>query len=153
MCAKGVFLYKINEINLSVGINSLQLYLIFKYGFPNLPPSNMDPPLIEFSRFFPSPTLLFGPPFIKHCRVYSLDKNLFSKTFFQQEGQFSDKMIENLHSASKLSYESSNIQIASYKEREDVNLASFVSSISSGRFGDSSCLRFSTLCRISLDLV
>ena len=34
------------------------LYLIFKYGFSNLPPpAYLDPPLIKFSRFFPPPTI------------------------------------------------------------------------------------------------
>ena len=42
-----------------IDVKNILLYLIFRYGFPNLPhPAYLDPPFIRFSENFPSPYYL-----------------------------------------------------------------------------------------------
>ena len=57
-------------IRLAIGLKNIILYLIFRYRFPNLPPSAyLDPPFIRFSENFPPTPYYLDPPFIRHQRV------------------------------------------------------------------------------------
>ena len=48
-------------ISPGVGVNSMNLYIIFRNCFFNSPPAYLDPRLIQFSRFFPLPSYYLDP--------------------------------------------------------------------------------------------